>query len=207
MKTKAAITRKQQEVYNFLLENQNHFEHPPTLSEICSAMGLKSRGSLHKHIQGLIEAGLVEAPNRKQRGIRLTEVSEQILETADELPLVGTIAAGQPIEAIENIRYMTVPEQLKTEMPCFILQVRGDSMIEVGIFDGDWVVIEKRAYARNGEIVVALIDKVEATLKTIQQAPNETVLIPANESMPAMHYQPSQVEIQGVLVGQMRSYK
>lgn len=79
-------------------------------------------------------------------------------------------------------------------------------MVEEGIFDGDWVIIEQRSYARNGEIVVALIDKAEATLKFIEQYPHETLLIPANSNMSAMKYRPEQVEIQGVLVGQMRSY-
>lgn len=204
------LTRKQYEVLVFLLENQSRFQHPPTLEELCLAMGLKSRGSLHKHIQGLIQTGLVEAPNRKKRGIRLTDKalsSPQVEESpAEALPYVGAIAAGKPIEAVEDIGYMVIPEQLKTDKPCYILQVKGDSMIDDGIFDGDWVIIEQRSYARNGEIVVALIDKTEATLKYIEQYPHEIVLTPANSRMEPMHYRPGQVEIQGVLVGQMRSY-
>jgi repressor LexA len=101
---------------------------------------------------------------------------------------------------------MAVPEELKTENPCYVLKVKGDSMQEEGIFDGDWVIIEQRSHARNGEIVVALVEKAEATLKFIEQYPHETLLIPANSSMQAMRYRPEQVEIQGVLVGQMRSY-
>jgi len=210
------LTRKQQEVLDFLVANQDHFNQSPTLDELCFAMGLKSRGSLHKHIQGLINAGLVEAPNRKQRGVRLTEHSMAIKPAdnanSDELddhltPFVGAIAAGTPIEALENISYMSIPDEIKTENSCYILQVKGDSMIDDGIFDGDWVIIEQRSHARNGEIVVALIDKADATLKYIEQYPHETVLIPANKNMRPMHFQPQQVEIQGVLVGQMRSYK
>jgi len=203
------LTRKQQELYNFLLTQQDNFIHPPTLDEICLAMNLKSRGSLHKHIQGLVSAGLIEPLNRKQRGIRLTKQAIQMgkeKDDADGLPYVGAIAAGKPIEAITDIKYMKVPEQLKTDKPCYILQVKGDSMIDEGIFDGDWVVIEQRSVARNGEIVVALVEKSEATLKRIEQYPHETVLIPANKNMQPMHYKPNQVEIQGVLVGQMRSY-
>ncbi|WP_349432324.1 transcriptional repressor LexA [Methylomarinum sp. Ch1-1] len=201
------LTRKQQEVFEFLLANQNKFPHPPTLDELCLAMGLKSRGSLHKHIQGLIAAGLVEPPERKQRGVRLTQQALMAMADEDGLPLVGAIAAGQPIEAIENINHMVVPEQLKTDNPCYVLQVKGDSMIDAGIFDGDWVVIEQRSHARNGEIVVALIDKNNATLKYIEQYPHETVLIPANKTIKPMRFHPNQVEIQGVLVGQMRSYQ
>jgi len=205
------LTRKQKEVWDFLIANQSRHDHPPTLDEICSEMGLKSRGSLHKHIQGLITAGLVEAPNRKQRGVRLIEQHENQFEEnmGDEnsLPFVGIIAAGTPIEALENITQMKIPEQIKTEKSCYILQVKGDSMIDDGIFDGDWVIIEQRSHARNGEIVVALIDKSEATLKHIEQYPHETILVPANKSMNPMKFNPQQVEIQGVLVGQMRSYK
>ncbi len=211
------LTRKQQQVLDFLIASQDHFIQPPTLDELCFAMNLKSRGSLHKHIQGLINAGLVEAPNRKQRGVRLTELSlsnqaindTTIFDSSEQpgTPYVGAIAAGSPIEAVPNISYMEIPDEIKTEKPCYILKVKGDSMIEDGIFDGDWVIIEQRSHARNGEIVVALIDKVDATLKYIEQYPHETLLIPANKNMKPMHFYPQQVEIQGVLVGQMRSYK
>jgi repressor LexA len=208
-RTNMTLTRKQQEIFDFLLQNQELFNHPPTLEELCLAMGLKSRGSLHSQIKALIDANLIEAPERKQRGIRLTEHAKSLVNQTEAfgmLPFVGTIAAGRPIEAIENISYMAVPEELKTESPCYVLRVKGDSMQEEGIFDGDWVIIEQRSHARNGEIVVALVEKAEATLKFIEQYPHETLLIPANSSMQAMRYRPEQVEIQGVLVGQMRSY-
>lgn len=204
-----SLTRKQQEIFDFLLQHQDSFSHPPTLEELCASMGLKSRGSLHSHIKALISEGLIEAPERKQRGIRLTEYAKQMITPAVDqsiLPFVGLIAAGKPIEAIENITYMTIPEQLKTQNPCYVLKVTGDSMLEQGIYDGDWVIIEQRCHARNGEIVVALVNKTEATLKFIEQYPHETLLIPANSTMEAMRYTPAQVEIQGVLVGQMRSY-
>jgi len=204
-----SLTRKQQEIFDFLLQNLNRFPHPPTLEELCTAMGLKSRGSLHNHIKALISENLVEAPERKQRGIRLTEYAKTMISRQDDLsalPFVGFIAAGRPIEAVENVTYMTIPEQLKTQKPCYILKVKGDSMLEQGIYDGDWVIIEQRSHARNGEIVVALVNKTEATLKFIEQYPHETLLIPANSTMEAMRYSPEQVEIQGVLVGQMRSY-
>jgi len=203
------LTRKQQELFSFLLENQDALPQPLTLDALCGAIGLKSRGSLHSQIKALIDANLVEAPERKQRGIRLTEYGKSFAQPCDNsnaLPLVGVIAAGRPIEALENISYMTIPNQLRTEKSCYVLKVKGDSMVEEGIFDGDWVIIEQRSYARNGEIVVALIDKAEATLKFIEQYPHEILLIPANSRMQAMRYKPEQVEIQGVLVGQMRSY-
>lgn len=204
------LTRKQREIVDFLIHNQQQFPHPPTLQELCEALGLKSRGSLHLMLQGLIEAELIEPFDRKHRGIRLTEKAfaqaKQQFEEESGLPYIGKIAAGRPIEAIEDRRFMQIPNEIKTDKPCYVLQVKGDSMIEEGIFDGDWVIIEQRCQARNGEIVVALVDKSEATLKFIEQYPHETLLIPANSKLSAMRYHPSQVEIQGVLVGQMRSY-
>jgi repressor LexA len=157
----------------------------------------------------LIKAGLVEPfTGNKKGGVRLT-AQAQIDHTAAELglPWVGTIAAGKPIEAVATLSYMTVPDALKTDKPCYVLQVKGDSMIEAGIFDGDWVVIEQRDYASNGEIVVALIENAEATLKYIEQSAGQVLLLPANAPMNALSYRPEQVAIQGVLVGQMRSYR
>ncbi|MDD2661337.1 MAG: transcriptional repressor LexA [Methylococcales bacterium] len=205
------LSRKQKEIMDFLQQNQHIFAHPPTLDELCAALGLKSRGSLHRLIQGLIETDLIEPLDRKRPGIRLTEraakIARETIQAPNSLRYVGVIAAGKPIEAIEDVRYMSIPDEIKTGKPCYVLKVKGDSMIEEGIYDGDWVVIEQRCHASNGEIVVALVDKAEATLKFIEQYPHETLLIPANSKMEAMHYHPSQVEIQGVLVGQMRSYR
>ncbi len=204
----AQLTRRQREIYEFLCNSQENFSHPPTIDELCQALGLASRGSMHKHITALIEAGLVEPFSGQKRGIRLTESAVQHQQQEkDALPLVGKIAAGRPIEAIEDNQQIVVPEQLKSERPCYVLKVQGDSMVEAGIFDGDWVVIEQRTHARNGEIVVALVEKVEATLKYIQQERDKVMLIPANAKMSAMTYRPDQVEIQGVLIGQMRSYQ
>ncbi len=204
----AQLTRRQREIYEFLCNSQENFSHPPTIDELCQALGLASRGSMHKHITALVEAGLVEPFSGQKRGIRLTESAVQHQQQEkDALPLVGKIAAGRPIEAIEDNQKIVVPEQLKSERPCYVLKVQGDSMIEAGIFDGDWVVIEQRMHARNGEIVVALVEKAEATLKYIQQEQDKVMLIPANAKMSAMTYRPDQVEIQGVLIGQMRSYQ
>lgn len=207
-----ALTRKQYEIVDFLIQNQNSFAHPPSLDKLCLALGLKSRGSLHRLVQGLIEAGFVEPMDRKHRGVRLTDKARQIAQPVEHtgnnrLRYVGVIAAGKPIEAIETHEYMNIPDQIKSDNPCYVLKVKGDSMMEEGIHDGDWVIIEQRCHARNGEIVVALVDRSEATLKFIEQYPHETVLIPANANMQPMRYQPNQVDIQGVLVGQMRSYR
>ncbi|BBL57551.1 transcriptional repressor LexA [Methylomonas koyamae] len=206
----SALTRKQRAILDFLLDNQSQFPRPPSLNELCQALGLKSRGSLHLTLSGLIDAGFVETMGHKHRGVRLTEKA-LAMRCPDHplphaLPLVGTIAAGKPIEAIEQTEWVNVPDQIRTEQSCYVLKIKGNSMIEAGILDGDWVIIEQRSHAHNGEIVVALIDNQEATLKYIEQTADEVLLIPANSSMEAMHFHPSQVSIQGVLVGQMRSY-
>lgn len=199
-----ALTRRQQEIYEFLLTHQQSFAKPPTLDELCDKLGVRSRGSLHKHIQALVQAGLVEAADGKQRGIRLIEKPKS---ENDRIPMLGFIAAGRPIEAIENPEWMEIPELLRGQSSCYVLKVKGDSMIEDGILDGDWVVIERRSYARDGEIVVALIEGADATLKHIEQRPGEIILHPANSSMDALRFPPERVEIQGILVGQMRSYR
>ena len=197
------LTRRQQEVLDFLRDNADSFEHPPTLDELCRMLGLASRGSLHKHIQALVEAGLVEPLDGDHRGIRL--VPE---EAGDQgVPFFGKIAAGRPTEALPQPEYMEIPPQLRTERPCYVLQVEGDSMIDVGILDGDYVVIEHRNHARNGEIVVALIHREEATLKRIVQEPGKVVLYSENSEMDPIEVRPEEIEIQGVLVGQMRFYR
>ncbi len=200
------LTRRQQEIYDYLRQHLDEFPHPPTLDELCDALGLKSRGSLHKQIQALIEAGLIEPMHNLRRGIRLVEDDGMPASDSNTLPLYGYIAAGRPIEAISNPEQIDVPNQLRTPNPCYVLEVRGDSMIEEGILDGDWVVIEHREQARSGEIVVALVDDEEATLKRLEKNPNEIILHPANSALSAMHFNPERVKIQGVLVGQMRRY-
>jgi repressor LexA len=197
------LTKRQAEIYHYLLDNADHFDHPPTHDELCQALGLSSRGSLHKHIQALIQAGLVEPMDHTRRGIRLVE---QVEEEAG-IPFLGTIAAGRPIEAIAQPETMQVPDELLGNNPCYVLQVRGDSMIEAGILDGDYVVIEQRDSARNGEIVVALVNSEEATLKRIEQQPGRVILHPANADMTAMAYAPDDVQILGVLRGLLRSYR
>jgi len=196
------LTRRQQDVLALLRQRAAAQDRPPTLEELCALLGVRSRGSLHKHIQALIEAGLVEPSAGRHRGIRL--VPEAACENS--LPLLGKIAAGRPIEAIPQPEQIDVPARLRTDKPCYVLQVQGDSMCEAGILDGDYVVIEQRDQARNGEIVVALIRGEEATLKRILQQPGRVILYPENSAMPAMKYRPEEVQIQGVLVGQMRAY-
>ncbi|MGF1645276.1 MAG: transcriptional repressor LexA [Thiotrichales bacterium] len=199
------LTRRQQAIHEFLLTHADEFRQPPTLDELCRRLGLTSRGSLHKHIQALISAGLVEPMDGRQRGIRLVRAEPD--PDAHGLPMLGYIAAGKPIEAVPQPVYLPVPPELLTGGHCYVLKVRGDSMIEEGILDGDWVVIEQRDHARNGEIVVALVRDDEATLKRIEQTPGQVILHAANRALAPMRYRPDEVRIQGVLVGLMRRYR
>jgi len=198
-----SLTRRQQEILDLLRGRAAAEEYPPTFSELCTELGLRSRGSLHKQVRALVDAGYVAPMHRQHRGIRL--VSDALGE--DALPLVGKIAAGRPIEAVTECEHIEVPAHLRTARSCYVLRVEGDSMQEAGILDGDYVVIEQRDHARNGEIVVALIGGEDATLKRIRQEPGRVVLYPENNDMQATEYHPDQVRIQGVLVGQMRSYR
>jgi len=198
------LTRRQRDVLAFLRDNAHRFVHPPTLDELCDAMGLASRGSMHKHVRALVECGLIDRLGHKQRGVRLTE---RAAASAVAIPFLGYIAAGRPIEALSNAETIEVPQALRRRRACYVLQVRGDSMIEDGILDGDRVVIEQRDAARNGEVVVALIDGQEATLKRIEQRPGKVVLHPANAALAPLTYAPERVQIQGVVVGLMRRYE
>lgn len=198
------LTRQQKAIYDYLLDRRKRGEHAPSLVEICHDLGLKSRGSLHKHIQALVDANLVEPLMGQKRGVRV--ITPEYLEESS-LPFVGKIAAGNPIEAIEDSEYIGVPSWLQTNKQCFVLEVEGDSMIDIGVHDGDRVVIEQCNNAKNGKIVVALIDGEDATLKRIEQKPGVVILYPENKTMKPMRYKPEQVQIQGVLVGQMRSYR
>jgi repressor LexA len=197
------LTRRQQEILDFLRQRAEESGHAPTLEELCAMLGLRSRGSLHKHVRALVAAGFVEPLSGLHRGVRLVP-----REAADDgLPLLGRIAAGRPIEALAQPEFIQVPAPLRTGRPCYVLQVVGDSMCEAGILDGDYVVVEQGSTAHNGEIVVALIRGEEATLKRIVQEPGQVTLFSENSELQPMVFDPQDVVIQGVLVGQMRSYR
>jgi repressor LexA len=144
--------------------------------------------------------------NQKQRGVRLTNFHEVPPEEI-ELPFLGYIAAGKPIEAIENPEPVCLAAWTRGGRECYVLGVKGDSMIEDGILDGDWVVIERRDWAHNGEVVVALIDRNEATLKRIEQRAGKVTLHPSNSTMAPLTYSPSRVTIQGVVIGLIRNFR
>lgn len=200
------LTKRQNEIYQYLVEQALTHDIAPNIEDVCQAMGVKSRGSMHKHIHALIEAGLVEPFNGQKRGIKLRSIPEASHSELITLPLLGQIAAGAPLEAIENPEMMEIPPYLNPGNGCFVLTVKGDSMIDAGIHDGDLVIIQKTSQVRNGDIVVALIDNYEATLKRFEKTNDLVILQPENSQMKAMIFKPQRVKIQGKLVAQMRRY-
>lgn len=197
------LTRRQHDLLIYLRERRARGDRAPSLGEICKDLGLASRGSLHKQVVALVEAGLVEAMNGKQRGVRLIDAAN---DADGAVPMLGTIAAGRPIEALIRDELVALPDWLRVPGPCYALRVKGDSMRDAGILDGDVVVVEQRQHARNGETVVALIDGESATLKRIEQTPGEIVLHAENPAYAPQRYRPEQVAIQGVLVAALRRY-
>lgn len=202
----SALTRRQTEIIQFLEQHGERFTHPPTLDELCKELGLSSRGSLHKHIHALIDAGLLEPLNQKQRGVRLKQRPAPTPVAAVLVPFYGYIAAGHPIDAITGADQVAIPVDWLRGRDGYVLRVRGSSMVDDGILDGDQVVVEARCQAINGDTVVALIDGRNATLKRLELRADKLVLHPANPLFQPMTYAPERVEIQGVVRGLIRLY-
>lgn len=195
------ITDSQRKTLKFIQHFVAEHGYAPTLKEIADGIGILSRGVVHRYVQALIEAGYLDHESGRHRGLRLVET-----QSMTHLPLLGKIAAGQPIEAIEGENDINLSSFFMGPGR-FALKVQGSSMIDAGILDGDIAIIKQQNYARNGDIVVALIDNNEATLKTFHAAPSgEIKLIPANQHMQPMIYEAERIQIQGVLVGSMRRY-
>ena len=177
--------------------------HSPTLVEIGKAVEINSKGTIHRYVQNLRNKGMLAAPERGWRGIRL---ADDALNNSTTLPLVGRIAAGQPIEAVQNQEEINLSEMFVGK-DRYALQIKGDSMIDIGILDGDIVVIEPQSTAEFGDIVVALIDNEDATLKRFKKLKDGRIeLSPENQDLQPMIYDAARVKIQGLLVGQLRSY-
>lgn len=195
------LTRKQQLSYQFICDYIAEHGYSPSLEEISQALGTRSKTSAFNYVRELDAAGLIRLTNGRKRNIQLVD------KTNTTLPLVGKISAGQPIEAIEDQEHIDL-SQFFMGSHRFILKVEGDSMIEAGIMDGDMVIVKQQQRAQNGDIVVALIDQNEATLKYIQYNKDGSITLkPANRTLSTMHYSAERVQVQGVVVGQMRSYE
>ena len=204
------LTDRQRQTLNFINSFIDENGYPPKLKEIGEHLGITSRGTVHRYIRALEDENLIRVSTGRSRGIELVdEVSsgdKNISDHENTLPVAGTIAAGSPIEAIEDQETINLNEFF-VRPGRFVLRVQGDSMIEDGIFDGDMVIMESCQTARDNEIVIALIDQEEATLKRIINNQDGSItLVPANSSMKPFRYSAERVSIQGKIVGQFRAY-
>lgn len=195
------LSPRLQDTYRFVSGYIIRHGRAPLHREIATALGIQSKGVINRYLHALADAQLIElVPGH--RGIRLTGQPP-----VGTLPLLGRIAAGRPIEAIPDQDDINLMDFFMGPNR-FVLKVTGDSMIDAGILDGDMVIVEQRARAGNNEIVVALIDNEEATLKSIKHNMDGTItLMPANSRLNPATYPAERVAIQGVVVGQMRSYR
>ena len=202
------LPKQKQKILKFLKEYIADHGFAPTLTEIAREFKLASLATVHEHLQFLENRGFIRRSAGEERGLTIhqpAEESEKPWQPSVMLPVVGTIAAGQPIEALEDRdRTLAVPQELVKKKNAYVLKVRGDSMIESLIADGDYVVVEKTDFARDGDTVVALLEDGTATLKKLFRKKNYVRLQPANKA-----YKPIDVPnvvIQGRVLGVVRSY-
>ena len=208
------LTFQQEKLLKFIIDYQKENNVTPSFDEMKDGLDLKSKSGIHRIVSALEERGYIKKLNNRARAIEIIK-NINLIDTESgknknniiSIPILGKIAAGLPIEAIsDNTNYIELPETLLKKGEYFILNVEGDSMIEAGIFDGDQVVIRKANDANNGEIVVALIDNNEATLKRIFRRGQQVALQPENSNYKTVIYGPDRIQIQGVLKHLIRSY-
>jgi len=195
------VTPTQHKIYEFIKKYIAQKGYSPSLIEIAKGIGIRSKSLISRYVHALVEANMLELETGQYRQIRLKEKNKA------NLPLLGTIAAGRPIEALSASEQLNLIDLLENSdyQERYALQVKGDSMIDEGIWDGDIILCEPRATAKNGEIVVALIDEQEATLKRFQQNTDGTITLwPANPNLQPMIYLANRVRVQGIFVGLLR---
>ena len=201
------LTSSEKKTLKFIQKYCIEKGYSPTLTEIAKGIGIKSKGVVHRYIKTLESLNLISISSHRKRGIVLNLEAYENQSVAPIIPLLGRIAAVQPIEAIEGREEINLADFIMNP-DRFALQVSGDSMIEAGILDGDTVIIKHQNTAENGDIIVALIDGLEATLKRLKKLPDGMILlIPENKLMEGLIYEAKRIQIQGVVVGQLRSYQ
>lgn len=204
------LYRKEREILEYLVQFQKQYGYSPTLSEIAHATGHRSNSTIHTIIRSLVEKGYVQKVEGNARVLKV--IDQKISATLGgntqsiELPLMGYIAAGKPLEphSDPNATFQVSASMLSGKKTAYILQVKGESMIEDGILDGDYVVIEKENEVKRGDIVVALVDDNLATLKRYDKEGDKVVLRPANATMQPIY--PNKIMIQGKCVGLVRKF-
>lgn len=208
MLDRSSLTARQREILDLIASTVADRGYPPSVREIGDAVGLSSPSTVHSHLSTLSDAGFIRRDPSKPRAIEVMIDDDGAIPISRaavrDVPLVGHIAAGSPILAEEDIEEVyPLPTELVGHDPVFMLRIRGDSMVGVGIFDGDYVVVQKQNTARNGQIVAALVGGEEATVKTFQRTDTGVVLQPANEA-----YEPlvlsGDVDVLGVVVAVLR---
>jgi repressor LexA len=200
-----SITARQREVYDFLCRFVNSHGQAPTLAEIRERLGLSSPSTVHQLLSALEREGLIRRTPNISRGIEV--LSFDLPDGECEIPLLGVIAAGHPIEAVLSRETICIPRDMMGRGRTFALRVRGDSMIGEQIRDGDYVIVESRQTADNGQTVIALIDGSDATVKRFYQERGRVRLEPANPRYkPIIVKPPKRVSVQGVVIGVIRKY-
>jgi len=199
------LTKRQKEILDFLTRHLEKKGYAPTIEEIGEHFGLNSLATVHKHLTNLQDKGLIKRAWNRSRALELTPT--QVKVQAVELPLLGLVAAGAPIEAVTGSETVFVPEDMLGKKETYVLRVRGDSMIEEQIRDGDYVIVENRQTARDGEMVIALLQGDAVTLKKIyREAGGRVRLQPANARMDPFYVNEDDLRIQGVVIGVLRRY-
>ncbi len=205
-----ALTRRQREIFEFIRDFVSRNGYSPSLEEIGSHFGLSSVATVHKHVHHLVEKGFLQKAWNRSRSVEPVEDAGADVSELASLPILGTVAAGLPIEAIEDEgateRIFVPPEMVPRPGETYVLRVRGESMIDEQIRDGDLVVVESRKQARNGDTVVALVGGTEATLKRFYKKGDRVKLVPAHAEMDHIEVHARDVEIRGVLRGLLRRY-
>jgi repressor LexA len=198
------LTKRQREILDFLNDFIQQHGYAPSLEEIGRRFGLSSLATVHKHLTNLQEKGFIKRAWNRSRSVEL--MSARTGSRALQLPLLGYVAAGAPIEALVGNETIAVPEDLVGKRETYVLRVKGDSMIDEQIRDGDFVIVEDRRTADNGEMVIALVNGSDVTLKKLYREHDRIRLQPANPAMQPIFAAADQVTVQGVVVGVMRRY-
>ena len=197
------LTKRQKQLFDYLDDYIVRHGYAPTLEEIGAHFRLSSLATVHKHLSNLEDKGLIKRRWNFSRAIEL--VPRQQKGSAVALPLLGTVAAGRPIEALEGSDTIAVPEEFVRRHNTFVLRVKGQSMVDDGILDGDYIIVEERPTADNGETVVAVVDGA-ATVKRLIRENGTVRLVPANDTMAPIVVPAADVEIRGVVVAVLRKY-
>ena len=204
------LTKKQKELLDYLKDYISHNQISPSFEEMKKAINLKSKSGIHRLISSLEERGFIKRLKHKARAMEIINknLSGNELYNSVNIPLIGEIAAGEAIEAIENSNdFISIPSSMTSpNAKYFGLKVKGLSMIDEGIFDGDIAVIKKTTNVENGKIAAVLTEENEVTLKTIKFSKDKIVLIPANQSYQSKEYKLGEIQVQGTLTGIIRKY-